>query len=317
MQKIFKSLGNLLIALLIIVMLVPGQVFAAGRINTAAATSLTLNFIPEEIAAEGTEFRLHRVANVSSSGKFTATTQFAEYQLDFGDMNEESWREMAAALQGYIAADKIAATATAKVDENGVAAFKELPVGLYFVAGDVFRANGKYYTPQAFLICLPNLDENDDWMYDVETSIKYESEPEPGKDEESPSLEILKVWKDDDYSGRPESVTIEIYKDEELYKTVTLNEDNDWRYKLKGIDKGAVWSVKEKDVPDGYRVVIENQTGRIVVNNVKPDIPETPTTPEEKLPQTGVLWWPVPMLIAAGLVFILLGYLRRRGNENE
>ena len=49
---------------------------------------------------------------------------------------------------------------------------------------------------------------------------------------------------------------------------------------------------------------------------VKPtEPPETP--PPGKLPQTGQLWWPVPILISAGLLCITAGLLRRRGNRNE
>lgn len=55
-------------------------------------------------------------------------------------------------------------------------------------------------------------------------------------------------------------------------------------------------------------------------------VPETPDTDggandstgngPETLPQTGQLWWPVPILLCAGLVLVLLGYLRGRGVED-
>lgn len=45
--------------------------------------------------------------------------------------------------------------------------------------------------------------------------------------------------------------------------------------------------------------------------------PPTPTPPPY-LPQTGQLWWPVPVLLCAGLFFILIGVVRRRsGNDEE
>ena len=47
------------------------------------------------------------------------------------------------------------------------------------------------------------------------------------------------------------------------------------------------------------------------------DQPTASEPPEETLPNTGQLWWPVPTLIAAGLCLIMLGLLRRRGWENE
>lgn len=35
-------------------------------------------------------------------------------------------------------------------------------------------------------------------------------------------------------------------------------------------------------------------------------------TPGNKLPQTGILWWPVPLLLCSGLVFLMIGVIRRR-----
>lgn len=35
-------------------------------------------------------------------------------------------------------------------------------------------------------------------------------------------------------------------------------------------------------------------------------------TPGKKLPQTGILWWPVPLLVCVGLAFVMIGVIRRR-----
>lgn len=44
----------------------------------------------------------------------------------------------------------------------------------------------------------------------------------------------------------------------------------------------------------------------------------TPTnTPVPTLPQTGQLWWPVPVLVWMGLVLIILGLVRRRSDDYE
>ena len=41
-------------------------------------------------------------------------------------------------------------------------------------------------------------------------------------------------------------------------------------------------------------------------------------TPErQKLPQTGLLWRPVPVLAAAGLLPLILGMLLRRKNDHD
>ena len=52
------------------------------------------------------------------------------------------------------------------------------------------------------------------------------------------------------------------------------------------------------------------------------DIPEEPSDPEalpsEKLPQTGLLWWPVPLLAVCGVVLFIVGWVKQRmDGEND
>ena len=48
----------------------------------------------------------------------------------------------------------------------------------------------------------------------------------------------------------------------------------------------------------------------------RPGKPE-PTVPPDELPQTGQLWWPVPLLTVAGLLLIIIGLIRKRGAGYE
>ena len=43
----------------------------------------------------------------------------------------------------------------------------------------------------------------------------------------------------------------------------------------------------------------------------------TPPPSGGKLPQTGQLWWPVPVLTAAGMLLIVVGLVRRREADYE
>lgn len=45
--------------------------------------------------------------------------------------------------------------------------------------------------------------------------------------------------------------------------------------------------------------------------------PEPPTPNEPNLPQTGQLWWPVPMMVMVGLVFIIAGVVRRKSTARN
>lgn len=53
-------------------------------------------------------------------------------------------------------------------------------------------------------------------------------------------------------------------------------------------------------------------------DDMKPDTTANSSTPDEHtLPKTGLLWWPVPCMLAGGLFIIIIGIICRRGTENE
>ena len=62
---------------------------------------------------------------------------------------------------------------------------------------------------------------------------------------------------------------------------------------------------------------MERDGDSFVVTNTLNDPGEGP---EGELPATGLLWWPLPILIAAGVIFVVIGLLLRKkgdGDEDE
>ena len=49
----------------------------------------------------------------------------------------------------------------------------------------------------------------------------------------------------------------------------------------------------------------------------KPTKKPRPTKDPSVLPQTGQLWWPVPALMSSGVLLVMLGLIRRRGDDDE
>jgi len=43
----------------------------------------------------------------------------------------------------------------------------------------------------------------------------------------------------------------------------------------------------------------------------------TNTPDKQKLPQTGVLWWPVPILAVTGFAFLITGTFSRKKKDDE
>lgn len=84
-----------------------------------------------------------------------------------------------------------------------------------------------------------------------------------------------------------------------LIQLPTLNtQEHQWDYQVTVVPKYTMGVVPETPDADSDGVDGSVDSG-----------PET-------LPQTGQLWWPVPILLCAGLVLVLLGCLRGRGVED-
>ncbi len=63
-------------------------------------------------------------------------------------------------------------------------------------------------------------------------------------------------------------------------------------------------------------VYIYNVNATPKIGTLVPQEP-APTPNDSTLPQTGLLWWPVPVLLLAGLAFIIVGLFRRKANSPE
>ena len=65
-----------------------------------------------------------------------------------------------------------------------------------------------------------------------------------------------------------------------------------------------------------YHAMAYLKSGAEQPPNVPPFTPP-PEPPPDIVPQTGQLWWPVPVLMVGGLAFVLVGVLRRKGGKHE
>ena len=94
-------------------------------------------------------------------------------------------------------------------------------------------------------------------------------------------------------------------KNSEIYDTVKLSKNNNWKYTWEDLDESFKWSVSE-ECPEGYTVGVKKQGKTFVITNT--GIP----VEEPELPQTGMLWWPVFAGLSLGLVFVIIGLVLRK-----
>lgn len=225
------------------------------------------------------------------------------------------------ALEAYNAIVKAGKTPdhTAVTNNDGEASFSGLKAGTYLLVGHAHKISDTLYCMgEKSLLTLPYEDENGNLILDLTMKTKY-----PLKDAtEVTEYELIKIWKDNSNAKRPDHVKVELYRNQKLYETVLLTGGStgtsagaNWRYSWTETDPSAVWTVVEQ-VPAGYEEPKYSREGNTftITNTLKST---TPAAPGSNLPQTGQLWWPVPLLALSGVFLLLMGWIRRKESRDE
>ena len=316
-MKKYKSLAAFLLCLAAAISFLPVTVLAAGSIDLNHAHSLTVTAAYAQKPISGMKFDAYLISTVDECGELTVIDRYREkYKdaLDIRGKNDEAWRQMAQVLAREISLDtNLKPSCSAVTDADGVAKFADIPMGLYLIMGSGVEKDGYVYSTTPFFVMLPEQDmSSNTWNYCVVANAK------PGREPVKADFEVIKIWKDDCHKDRrPKSITINLICDGGVYDTITLPHNGTWSYTWKNLETNHQWTVMEKK-EQGYKDPdIQQEGNTFIVTNTcsKPTTPPQPGKPT--LPQTGQLWWPVPVLIAAGLLFVVIGLVRRRGTIDE
>ena len=356
------NITALLVMIMVMTLSLPVSVSARGTIDTTQPGDMTLYYQSYEaensdkvIPITGVAVKIYKVADISSNGQFTLFGTYSRINnfpvTDINKINDqETWKKMASVIGGFIYQNNIWPTATITTNDEGVAHFTGIDLGLYYVDPVIKEANDCIYSFDPFMISVPGLNDKDEWVNPV-TAVVSKVKCKITQLPKDTSYEVLKVWNDAGYeSNRPSSITVHLYCDGALYKTVTLSASNNWSYSWKYME-GHSWTVSEQ-TSGRYTVSLTTggNTFRITNTYNPPDTPDTPETPEtpntpdtpqtpetpvesvlgavrsavpevlgavrdrlpqvlgaRRLPQTGQLWWPLPILVIIGILLIIKG----------
>ena len=125
--------------------------------------------------------KLYQVADVTVSGTYNSLEEYKGLDLEKvdSDTTAAQWEEMAKKAQEIVAEAEKEPTAEIVI-EKGEGVAENLKTGMYLVAAEEVLSTGYAYQFTPFLISLPNnyyaASGNDDWVYDVTTSLKPEKE---------------------------------------------------------------------------------------------------------------------------------------------
>lgn len=299
-----RSKAILILAAWLCFLCLPFQVNAKTLVDMKQEGTLKIRY-----QAANAEFSIYQVANVTEIYRFPVTEEFAQYQVDFDQLETEEWKDMAETLAGYVKRDEKEPVAVGRTDENGCLTFSHLPLGVYLVIGEQAQDEDYIYRCKPFLAFLPLETETGSWDYEPEYFPKFSENPIRLVD-----LTVMKKWEDKGLEDkRPESICIQLLKNGKIDDEITLTKDNNWMYTWEDLSTEYTWQVVEKDVPDGYTVSISEEGNVFHVINTGKGQPQQP----DRLPQTGQLWWPVPILAAAGMLFFFLGLVQRRSEDEN
>ena len=303
-NRLGKKMIHSICMIFIMAMLFPMHIFAAAKEDV----TLTIKHPISDISC-----RVYKVAEFSEAGLYKLVKPFDHFADEVelldkieqtpGEMTTNEWRQLGITLNNYLN-ESVSYEVIEGIIKEGMAVFSDIDTGLYLITVDSAEIDGKIYVSPSMLSAIPNLKESGEWNYQVELDF----EPKLGSTDIYDSYSVQKIWKSHT-TAEPvkREITVDLYAEgmTKPYDTVKLNEKNNWSYTWKDLPEGNVWSVKEREVPENYKVLYSQNGAYFVIENVYYP-PGTP--PEPPLPQTGQLWWPVPILMAFGLFFVILGY---------
>lgn len=307
-----RSRSKILAVLLMAVFCLCGMIPASAE---SANYSLTVKFNTESGAVSGSEFKLYYA--LTPAGELTG--EFADLKVEVGDLySSEELNELAYTLASYAAGEEFKAEKTVTSDSAGKAGFQGLPAGIYLVSGTSAQIGKIMYTPKPVLVRIPGNSPEGETVCDVELEVKYDRMDIP---DEPVSRTVKKVWEDNNDPNRPKSIKVELLENGKSCDQVELSEKNNWTYTWEELSPESDWQVTEKDVPDSYTVKITLDGSEFTITNKNDYTPPKdnsdvdgnngnigrPGGDEPKLPQTGQLWWPVPLLVLTGLTLLLVG----------
>ncbi len=342
-KKFCRSIIRALCTIIAVLLAVAGSAFTASAESESG--SLTLICRTEDVILSGLHWNIYHVGS-RVGPDFVLEGDFKDYQVDLTDFSVEGMTAAAKTLENYAKVDGLAPLYSGDTGEDGLITFAPLSPGLYLLCGDTLVIDNTTYIPTTLLLEIDNSGQSVD--LDAYPKIIFRADSN-----DISRYAVKKIWKDENGQPleNPPSVTVEIYCDNKVTETITLNEDNDWTHSWDGETK-AEWRVKEVDIPANCTVVYDsNETQFAIVNTVQSsnEVPTEPSTPEstepteeettgdtteatippttevpptteappppsttttaeqEKLPQTGQLWWPVPVLGFMGIIFIAVG----------
>ena len=286
--NVFAAVCSLMLAVATLLLgVAPASALADETAGAEARTgSITMEYRNGDAPITGAKAGLYHVADWSAhsgGNTFTPVDPFGAddgYDVDWSLLNggdSSQYRVFAQTLAGLIAKHQPSATASALTDADGSARFADLPKGLYLVLIGSYRDDAIVCGPSYALVALPSRTaDGEDLTMDVTLEPKNDCETTPA---ETVNRKVVKVWKGDSASNRPNGIVVQLLKDGTVIDEARLDPSNGWSHEWTGLEDGHDYQTVEKTVPEGYTVLTDRENDVVTITNTH--------TPPDTIGKTG------------------------------
>lgn len=293
MLKRKKLLALLLTCVLICALSVTA--FAKETPDLGKTGSLSLTMLYQGKAVSGGTVTAYRVGDVAVNNgnySFVLSTEFAESEADLSNLSAAG---LAQTLADYAEKQKLTGTSAA-IGNDGKAEFSGIKLGLYLIVQT--KAASGYEKALPFLVSVPMYVDGS-YVYDVDATPKITPvKPTPSDPDTPTPTPDTPTPTPDTPTPTPDTPTPTPDTPTPTPDTPTPTPDT------------------PTPTPDTPTPTPDTPTPTPDTPTPTPNTP-TPTPDIPKLPQTGQLNWPIPVLAGAGLCLILLGWALRCGKRKD
>lgn len=318
--------------------------------------SLTLICKRDDKILTGMKWQIFRVGERKGQN-YVLNKDFRRYPVSLADKSADGLSKAAATLENYAVIDRRKNDGEGVIDKNGYLVFPQLRPGLYMVCGKNFYVNETVYVPSAVLVEINPSFGNDGIDLMVYPKVVYKILAETSRSHTvkkvwTDSGQLHPAIQVDIYKDGELDDTIVLDDSNKWTYSWYADDFAEWRVMETEVPTG--YSVAYRFGDGQY--VIENtygldyseetqpptelttqmQTEFSTQPSTQPIPPQTssnssmqsqsPPPPQNtvtatggyvKLPQTGQLWWPVPVMACGGIVMIIVGLRLKSGNKSE
>ena len=287
--------------MLILILLSTLSLFVGAKeaIDFESSGSITVTMEYRSRPISGGTLTIYRVADLvrtDGTDSFVYTEDFAECEIPLDDIDSADLADALADIAENRNRDGI----SCKLNDNGKAVFPNLELGLYLVVQT--KSSPGFYRINPFLVSVP-MYENGAYVYDVDTEPKNLPTPKPDETE-PPETDPPETEPEE---TRPPETEPEETKPRETEPVET-----------KPVETEPVETEPKETEPVETEPVETEPVEREPIETEPVETePIEPPKDEEELPQTGLINWPIPVLAAAGMIFIVVGLCLRAAGKKS